>query len=100
MGRLTSVANASKLATRQSRLMARTPSIEVLRAGFRSEMLRVPIMAAVLRFREPALLMREGEKPILQLSPHMSLLLDTLLAFDRVGLCFNLLGCPRPLVAW
>jgi hypothetical protein len=49
--------------------------------------------------REPALLMREFEKPILELSPHVSLRFDGLLAFDRVGLCFNLLGCPSTMVA-
>jgi hypothetical protein len=87
-------------ATRQSRLLARTPSINVLRAGYQSEVLHAPILAAVLRAGEPALLTRQDENPILQLYPHMGLLLDKLLAFDRVGFCFNLLGCPRTLVAW
>ena len=100
MSRLTAIANVSERAINQSRLLARTPSINVLRAGLQSEVLHVPILAAVLRFREPALLMREREKPILQLSPPVSLLFDEFLAFDRVSPCFNHLGCLGTLVAW
>src|SRR4029450_5546027 len=36
--------------------------VQVLRAGLRSEMLHIPILEAILRFREPALLMREFEQ--------------------------------------